>query len=95
MERQVKEIVEFFTIKSVRDGELQGRVSGDLAWRLLRGETKVQEDEYKVREVWEIHQQLDQFIYSVDNVNLSFYAPLKVEKLTFWALALSIRCKEE
>lgn len=47
MERQVKEIVEFFTIKSVRDGELQGRVSGDLAWRLLRGETKVQEDEYK------------------------------------------------
>lgn len=73
MERQVKEIVEFFTIKSVRDGELQGRVSGDLAWRLLRGETKVQEDEYKVSEVWEIHQRLD-FIYSVDNVNLSYYS---------------------
>ena len=48
MGRQVKELVEFFTIKSVRDGELQGRVSGDLAWRLLRGETKPQEDEYKV-----------------------------------------------
>ena len=48
MERQVKELVEFFTIKSVRDGELQGRVSGDLAWRLLRGETRPQQDEYKV-----------------------------------------------
>jgi len=47
MERQVKELVEFFTIKSVRDGELQGRVSGDLAWRLLRGETRPQQDEYK------------------------------------------------
>ena len=48
MERQVKELVEFFTIKSVHDGELQGRVSGDLAWRLLRGETKAQQDDYKV-----------------------------------------------
>ncbi|XP_068751689.1 peptide-N(4)-(N-acetyl-beta-glucosaminyl)asparagine amidase-like [Montipora capricornis] len=47
MERQVKELVEFFTIKTVRDGELQGRVSGDLAWRLLRGETKPQQEEYK------------------------------------------------
>lgn len=40
LDRQVKELVEFFTIKSVRDGELQGRTSGSLAWRLLRGETK-------------------------------------------------------
>ena len=47
-DRQVKELVEFFTIKTVHDGELQGRISGDLAWRLLRGETKPQEDEYKV-----------------------------------------------
>ena len=51
MERQVKELVEFFTIKSVHDGELQGRVSGDLAWRLLRGETKAQQDEYKVSKI--------------------------------------------
>lgn len=46
-ERQVKELVEFFTIKSVRHDELQGRVSGSLAWRLLRGETKQQADEQK------------------------------------------------
>lgn len=45
LERQVKEVVEFFTIKTVHDGELQGRVSGDLAWRLLRGETK--QEDYK------------------------------------------------
>ena len=51
MERQVKELVEFFTIKSVHDGELQGRVSGDLAWRLLRGETKAQQDDYKVSKI--------------------------------------------
>lgn len=48
MDRQVKELVEFFTIKTVRDGELQGRVSGDLAWRLLRGETRPEIEEYKV-----------------------------------------------
>ena len=47
----MKELVEFFTIKSVHDGELQGRVSGDLAWRLLRGETKPQQDEYKVSKI--------------------------------------------
>ncbi|KAL9958982.1 hypothetical protein ACROYT_G036062 [Oculina patagonica] len=47
LERQVKELVEFFTIKSVRDGELQGRTSGSLAWRLLRGETKQQENEWQ------------------------------------------------
>lgn len=47
LERQVKELVEFFTIKSVRHDELQGRVSGSLAWRLLRGETKQQADEQK------------------------------------------------
>lgn len=46
MDRQVKELVEFFTIKTVRDGELQGRVSGDLAWRLLRGETRPEIEEY-------------------------------------------------
>ena len=44
----MKELVEFFTIKSVRHDELQGRVSGSLAWRLLRGETKQQADEEKV-----------------------------------------------
>lgn len=49
LERQVKELVEFFTIKSVRDGELQGRTSGSLAWRLLRGETKQQENEWQVK----------------------------------------------
>lgn len=49
LDRQVKELVEFFTIKSVRDSELQGRTSGSLAWRLLRGETK-QENEWQVRE---------------------------------------------
>lgn len=43
----MKELVEFFTIKSVRHDELQGRVSGSLAWRLLRGETKQQADEEK------------------------------------------------
>ena len=48
LDRQVKELVEFFTIKSVRDGELQGRTSGSLAWRLLRGEIK-QENEWEVR----------------------------------------------
>ena len=45
----MKELVEFFTIKSVRDGELQGRTSGSLAWRLLRGETKQQENEWQVK----------------------------------------------
>ena len=49
LDRQVKELVEFFTIKSVRDSELQGRTSGSLAWRLLRGETK-KENEWQVRE---------------------------------------------
>jgi len=49
LDRQVKELVEFFTIKSVRDDELQGRTSGSLAWRLLRGETK-QENDWQVRE---------------------------------------------
>ena len=44
----MKELVEFFTIKSVRHDALQGRVSGSLAWRLLRGETKQQADEQKV-----------------------------------------------
>ncbi|KAJ7387978.1 Peptide-N(4)-(N-acetyl-beta- glucosaminyl)asparagine amidase, partial [Desmophyllum pertusum] len=47
LDRQVKELVEFFTIKSVHDGELQGRTSGSLAWRLLRGETKQQAEEEK------------------------------------------------
>ena len=52
----MKELVEFFTIKTVRDGELQGRVSGDLAWRLLRGETKPQQEEYEVSNTVQITQ---------------------------------------
>ena len=51
-ERSVKELVEFFTIKSVKSAdELQGRTSGSLAWRLLRGETKLPEDQVEVRQI--------------------------------------------
>ncbi|XP_077997764.1 peptide-N(4)-(N-acetyl-beta-glucosaminyl)asparagine amidase-like [Glandiceps talaboti] len=37
--RSVTEIVEFMSIKTVKEGEEQGRSSGSLAWRLARGET--------------------------------------------------------
>ncbi|XP_070567617.1 peptide-N(4)-(N-acetyl-beta-glucosaminyl)asparagine amidase-like [Ptychodera flava] len=37
--RTIMEIVEFLSIKRVKDGEEQGRSSGSLAWRLARGET--------------------------------------------------------
>lgn len=36
--RAMKELLEFMTSKSVTDDELQGRLSGSLAWRTMRGE---------------------------------------------------------
>ena len=42
LERLAVELVEFITPKKAGSGELGGRVSGSLAWRLERGETGAQ-----------------------------------------------------
>ena len=34
----MEEMIEFLSIKSATDGEDQGRISGSLAWRQMRGE---------------------------------------------------------
>ena len=39
-QRAALELVEFFSAKSVKEGEGQGRISGSLGWRLARGETR-------------------------------------------------------
>ena len=39
-ERASVELVEFLSVKKARDGEEQGRISGSMAWRLARGETR-------------------------------------------------------
>ncbi|XP_072034952.1 peptide-N(4)-(N-acetyl-beta-glucosaminyl)asparagine amidase-like isoform X2 [Amphiura filiformis] len=39
-ERASRELVEFLSSKAVKDGEGQGRVSGSVAWRVARGETR-------------------------------------------------------
>ena len=40
LNRYVVELVEFLSVKTLTEGEQSGRVSGSLAWRELRGETK-------------------------------------------------------
>lgn len=39
LQRIIVELVEFISPKTPRPGELGGRVSGSLAWRVARGET--------------------------------------------------------
>ena len=38
IDRHIREIVEFVTPRNANKGELDGRLSGSLAWRKLRGE---------------------------------------------------------
>ena len=42
-QRTVTEVVEFLTPKQVKDGEVVGRQSGSLQWRLNRGEIQLPE----------------------------------------------------
>lgn len=42
-ERLLVELVEFISPKTPKAGELGGRNSGSLAWRIARGETRVSE----------------------------------------------------
>lgn len=47
-ERLLVELVEFISPKKPKPGELGGRNSGSLAWRIARGETKAPESDSKV-----------------------------------------------
>ena len=40
--RFVTEMVDFMTVKSAKDDEMQGRTSGSMKWRQLRGEAGAQ-----------------------------------------------------
>ncbi|XP_064620227.1 peptide-N(4)-(N-acetyl-beta-glucosaminyl)asparagine amidase-like [Lineus longissimus] len=52
--RAVREIGEFFRPKNVKQGELEGRSSGSLAWRLARGETGASSTACKTGELFKL-----------------------------------------